>query len=82
MQQRGLLDYHAPIYPLGHVIQRERCNGRRGQRLHFDACLTSNLTGDIDYHAREVMIDSKIDGHLRNGQGMAQGIKSLVFLAA
>ena len=72
-------DLHAALYPLDHVVDRERRHRRRGHRLHLHAGLGARARLGLDLHPRR-----HVDGTSTNesGKGWQSGISSAVRLAA
>ena len=47
----------APVHRLDHVVDGQRGDGRRGERLHLDAGLAVDADGGLDDHGAGRVVD-------------------------
>ena len=81
----GLLDQanagegHAAVDGLAHIVEGETSDRDRCQRLHLDPGLAFDLGGGLDADAGRIARRREVDGHLREGEGMAKRNKLMRF---
>ena len=66
------LDHDVTLQRLGHVVQRQRRHGRRGERLHLDPGAGRDADLGRDRHAPSGAIRRQVHRHSVEGQRMAQ----------
>jgi hypothetical protein len=70
-QQTNILDDHAAIDGLAHVVNGQQAGGNRGQRLHLDAGAADGFGGDFEVDALPFGMQREIGGDAGKCQRMA-----------
>ena len=67
-----MLDVHAAIDRLGHVVYRQQADGGRGQGFHFNACLAVALGCDDAMNGALRLVNVEVDRDARQADRMAE----------
>src|SRR5712691_5822967 len=68
-----LLQRHAAVDGLQHVVDREQARRRGGERLHLDAGPAAAFDPRDHHHGRDAPLQLEVDRHPRNGDGVSEG---------
>ncbi len=71
-QQAHILNVHAAVDRLAHVVNRQEAHANCGERLHLDAGATEGFDGHGKLYAAARFVEGEIRSDTRDGQGVAK----------
>src|SRR5436190_13363569 len=71
-EQSNLFDLHRPVRRLHHVVNRQQGDRYRRERLHFHPRPPDRLRGRPHPHARQLLVQPRVDFYVVQAQRVAQ----------